>query len=100
MAESAVLGDSAGGQGGQLPAALDLCHGGGAVEAQTPPGRRLLVVGTGQRLVGSSVQKWQFPRMPPNLLSFPAVCISEATIWVTVIREQRQRRSVHGNTLL
>lgn len=68
------------------------------MEAQTPPGRRLLVVSTGQRLVRSSVQKWEFSRMPPNLLCFPALCISEATIWVTVIREQRQRRSVHGNS--
>lgn len=38
MAGSAVIGDSAGGQGGQLPAALDLCHVGGC--GGTDPARQ------------------------------------------------------------
>lgn len=36
MAGSTVLGDSAGGQGRQLPAALDLCHAGGLWRHRPP----------------------------------------------------------------
>lgn len=73
MAGSTVLGNSAGRENGQLPAALDLCHGrGSAVRAQTPPpGRWVLVVSAGQRLVEGSKHKQESSTISPALFSFP-----------------------------